>query len=68
MRGSTIFVYYLDRQLLETFISFNVAAKHFICNDITIMKYARSRNTLGDECVSSLAPLESYLKPIKNIL
>lgn len=79
VRGLIIFVYSFqradqdlcyrseDQQLLETFTSSNAAAKHFICSDVTIMKYARSRNTLRNECVSSLAPLESRFEPIKNI-
>jgi group I intron endonuclease len=57
VRGLIIFVYSLDLQLLETFTSSNAAAKHFICSDVTIMKYSRSQNIFKDEYILSLAPL-----------
>jgi hypothetical protein len=41
-RGFTIFVYSLEGQLLNTFVSSRIAAKHFNCGNATIMNYARS--------------------------
>jgi hypothetical protein len=39
-KGTTIYVYSLDLQLLNTFTSSRIAAKYFICSERTIIKYA----------------------------
>jgi len=41
-KGTTIFAYSLQYELLNTFTSSQIASKHFKCSDGTIMKYARS--------------------------
>jgi hypothetical protein len=53
-KGTTIYVYNLDHQLLYTFYSFRDAAKYFNANDRTIMKFARSEGIFRDKYILSL--------------
>jgi len=56
-RGTIIYVYSLDNQLLNTFPSSRTAAKYFKCGDPTIMKYARSGKIFKDQYRLSLKEL-----------
>lgn len=58
-RGTTIYLYSLDYQFLNTFPSSRAAAKHFKCGDPMIMKYARSGKIFKDQYILSLKELPS---------
>jgi len=52
--GNTVFVYSLDRELLLTFPSSRVAAKHFHCSCTMILKCAQSQNIFKNKYIFSL--------------
>lgn len=58
-KGTSIFVYNLDLQLIETFTSATMAAQYFKCSPHTIMKYARLEKFFQSEYKLSLKELSS---------
>lgn len=58
-KGTIIYLYSLDFQLLDTFISSRVAAKYFNHSHTVMIKYARSGEIFQDKFVLSLEKLSS---------
>jgi hypothetical protein len=61
LKGTTIFVYSYDHQLLFTFISSRTVAKHSDCSNATILKYARSNEIFKGKYILSLEKLPPKL-------
>lgn len=57
--GKTVFLYSPDFQLLQTFISSRVAAKHLNSSKDTILKFARSNAVFKDKFILSLKELSA---------
>jgi len=51
--GTTIFVYSVDYELLYTFPSSKITAKHFNFSASTILKYVRSGEIFQDKYILS---------------
>jgi len=56
-KGTSIYLYSLDYQLLKTFSSSREAGGYFQCNHITIMRYARSGKIFQDQYILSFEKL-----------
>jgi len=53
-QGTTIYVFSLQGQFIESFTSARMAKKYFNSNKSTIMKYARSGKIFRDQYILSL--------------
>jgi hypothetical protein len=64
-KGTTVFVYSLDYECLNTFTSFRAAAQEFSCCHKVIAKYAESGKIFQDKYILSLKelPLSSIYFP-----
>ena len=66
-KGTTVFLYSLDFQLLNIFSSIRAVTKHLNSYDHTISKYIKSRAVFRNEYILSLSPLEKNFDHIYNI-